>query len=299
VAFRQALLDMGTDVRLMNVAAHPDDEDGATLAHVRMRHGVKTYAVIATRGEGGQNEIGPELYEELAVIRTREMMAASEVTGAELRFLDLPEFGFSKSPEETFEVWGREETVRRLVRVIREVQPDVIITNHDTETGHGHHRAIALALLEACGAAGRPDRFPEQLEEGLTPGLPSRLLLRVWKPEEAVLQVDINTLDSLRGLTYAEIAAEALRRHRSQGMQGFIDRYVQGEATALYNVFRAYRPNVVPTLLAPGGQEDGPLLRLFDRVSEEDRAISTGTGLALSGLARPDPRRRVSLRRGN
>src|SRR5690606_36310049 len=94
VAFRQALRDIGTDLRLLCVAAHPDDEDGATLALYRMAYGLETHALIATRGEGGQNEIGPELGSELGVIRTREMQRASAITGAKLHFLNLPEFGF-------------------------------------------------------------------------------------------------------------------------------------------------------------------------------------------------------------
>ncbi|MDX9974703.1 MAG: PIG-L deacetylase family protein, partial [FCB group bacterium] len=234
VALHQAVLDMRTDLRLMCVAAHPDDEDGATLAYYRMHEGIKTFTVVATRGEGGQNEIGPELYNDLAVIRTHEMADASTVTGAELHFLDLPEFGFSKSSEETFAVWGREEPVRRLVRVIRETRPDVIITNHDTTHGHGHHQAIGIALIEAFDAAADPTHFPEQITEGLQPWQPRRLLVRQWEAASADASVNIYAFDSARGMTYAEVAAEALRRHRSQGMQFFIDRYTNRTVTALY-----------------------------------------------------------------
>lgn len=234
IALHQAVLDLSTDLRLMCVAAHPDDEDGATLAMYRKKYGYHTIAVIATRGEGGQNEIGPELYHELGVIRTREMMRASAITGAGLYFLNLPEFGFSKSPEETFAVWGHDETVRRLVRVIRETQPDVIISNHGRNKDHGHHQAIGIALQEAFDAAGDPAQFAELAEEGLAPWQPQRLYLRSWDPTPDSVTIDFNELNSAQGKTYAEIAAAALGEHDSQGMQFFIDRYLSGTIQAHY-----------------------------------------------------------------
>ncbi|NUM54987.1 MAG: PIG-L family deacetylase [Candidatus Hydrogenedentes bacterium] len=234
VALHQALLDLNTDLSLMCVAAHPDDEDGATLALYRKKYGVRTIAVIATRGEGGQNEIGPELYNDLGVIRTREMIRASKITGAELHFLNLPEFGFSKSPEEAFEVWGREETVRRLVRVIRLTQPTVIISNHGTQKDHGHHQAIGIALQEAFEAAGNASRFPELEAEGLMPWQAKDIYLRDWNPASKEARIDINQLDTIRGKTYAQIAAEALGEHKSQGMGFFIDFYLSGKVQPAY-----------------------------------------------------------------
>jgi len=240
VAFRQALLDLGNDFRLMAVAAHPDDEDGATLAYYRMKHGVETHAVIATRGEGGQNEVGPELYEELGVIRTREMMAAAEVEGAQLHFLNLPEFGYSKTKEETLGVWGEEETLRRVVRVIRELRPQVIITNHGRMNDHGHHQAIGAAVIEAFDIASDPEVFPDQLENGLEPWQPLRLFIRAWEKGPDSYTVDISEFNSLRGKTYAEIAAEALTLHASQGMQFFIDRYLTGEPKVYYDLVKEH-----------------------------------------------------------
>ncbi len=274
VAFRQALRDMGTDLRLMCVAAHPDDEDGATLALYRAAYGLKTVALIATRGEGGQNEIGPELYSDLAVLRTREMMAAAHITGADLRFLDMPEFGFSKSAEETFDLWGRDETVRRLVRHIRQVQPDVIITNHDTQTGHGHHRAIGIALIEAFDAAADPHRYPEQLSEGLEPWQASRLYVRTWDEPTNAITVPIHRFDPLRGKSYADIAADALEMHRSQGMQTFIERYRSGAMEAHYLLVKEGRGSwSSDALRAPGSDASDSLLAgMADRVAPTDRA---------------------------
>lgn len=230
---RQAL---NTDLRLMCVAAHPDDEDGATLALYHKRYGLDTYAVIGTRGEGGQNEIGPELYEELAVIRTEEMLNAAKVTGAEVRSLDLPDFGYSKTLQETLDIWGREETLRRLVQVLREVRPDIIITNHGTQKDHGHHQALGLLLPEAFDAAADPAAFPEQRAEGLEPWQAARLYLRVWDDPADAVTVDIYQIDPDMGETYAEIAAQALSLHESQGMQFFIDRYRSGEVTPRYRL---------------------------------------------------------------
>jgi LmbE family N-acetylglucosaminyl deacetylase len=234
IALHQAVLDLSTDLRLMCVAAHPDDEDDATLAMYRKKYGYHTIAVIATRGEGGQNEIGPELYNELGVIRTREMMRASAILDAELHFLNLPEFGFSKTPEETFAIWGRDETVRRLVRAIRQTRPDVIISNHGLQKDHGHHQAIGVALQEAFDAAGDAAQFAELAQEGLEPWQPQRLYLRSWEPAPDAVTVDFNELDSTRGKTYAEIAAAALQEHTSQGMQFFINRYLSGTVQAHY-----------------------------------------------------------------
>ena len=99
------------------------------------------------------------LYEELGVIRARETMEAARIQGSEPHFLGLKDFGFSKSAEETFRVWGHEEALRRMVYKIRELRPDVIITNHDTATGHGHHQATGRLVLEAFDAAADPNAF--------------------------------------------------------------------------------------------------------------------------------------------
>jgi LmbE family N-acetylglucosaminyl deacetylase len=275
VAFHQALLDMRTDLRLMCVAAHPDDEDGATLAYYRMHDGVKTYTVVATRGEGGQNEIGPELYNDLGVIRTREMSAAAEVTGAELHFLNLPEFGFSKSSEEAFSVWGRDETVKRLVRVIRETKPDVIITNHDTTHGHGHHQAVGIALIQAFHDAGDPNKYPEQIAEGLQPWQPQRLFVRTEEDKPESITVPIYAFDSWRGKTYAEVAADALRRHRSQGMQFFIDRYLDRTITAKYELVDGTKPPAP----GEGSAHPGLLSGLNDRIIPDDANFTSAASL--------------------
>src|SRR5215510_1220378 len=168
----QALLDLTNPFTVLCVAAHPDDEDGSTLTVLRRKYGVHTVSLFSTYGEGGQNAVGPELYEELGVIRARETMAAAEVQGSEPHFLGLRDFGFSKTAEETFRAWGEKEALRRMVMKIRQLRPDVIITNHNTATGHGQHQATGRLLLQAFDDAANPNSFPEQLKD-----------VAVWQPK--------------------------------------------------------------------------------------------------------------------
>src|ERR1041385_2364723 len=164
VELHQALLDLTNPFTVMCVAAHPDDEDGTTLTVLRRKFGVHTVSLFSTYGEGGQNAVGPELYEDLGVIRARETMAAARIQGSEPYFLGLKDFGYSKSPEEAFRIWGHDEALRRMVLKIRELRPDVIITNHSVANhDHGHHQATARLILEAFDAAADASRFPEQL----------------------------------------------------------------------------------------------------------------------------------------
>jgi len=224
----QALLDLQNPWTVMCVAAHPDDEDGATLTVLRRKYGVHTVTVFSTYGEGGQNAVGPELYEELGAIRARETVEASAIQGSEPHFLGLKDFGFSKSAEEAFRVWGHDEALRRLVLKIRELRPDVIITNHDTASGHGHHQATGRLVLEAFDAAADPRRFPEQLRRGgASVWQVQRIFVRVGAPgaasgkpaadEAAIVSVNRNERDEVRGTTYAEQALQALQRHATQG----------------------------------------------------------------------------------
>ncbi|MBI3195378.1 MAG: PIG-L family deacetylase, partial [Ignavibacteriae bacterium] len=121
--------ERSTDFILMSLSAHPDDEDGATLAYYSRIKGVKTYSIFFTRGEGGQNEIGSELGDELGALRTKETLEAADILGSEVFFLGFPDFGFSKTATETYSMWKSKDSVlARLVYLIRVLQPDVIIT---------------------------------------------------------------------------------------------------------------------------------------------------------------------------
>ena len=218
----QALLDLTSPWTVMCVAAHPDDEDGSTLTILRRKYGIHTVSLFSTFGEGGQNAVGPELYEELGVIRARETIAAAAVQGSEPHFLGFRDFGFSKSAEETFRAWGEKEVLRRMVLQIRLLRPDVIITNHDTTSGHGHHQATGRIVLQAFDAAADPKQFPEQLSQAGVWQV-QRLFVRNRGQAEGtsatpqIVTLDPNETDPVRGVTYAQQALAGLQKHATQG----------------------------------------------------------------------------------
>ena len=218
LAIHQALLDLTNPWTVMCVAAHPDDEDGSTLTILRRKYGVHTVSLFSTFGEGGQNAVGPELYEQLGVIRARETMAAAEVQGSEPHFLGFRDFGFSKSAEETFRAWGERELLRRMVLQIRLLRPDVIITNHDTTSGHGHHQATGRTVLLAFDAAADPKQFPEQLAQTAVWQV-QRLFVRSRAQTDTgpTVTLDPNETDPVRGTSYAQQALDALHKHATQG----------------------------------------------------------------------------------
>jgi LmbE family N-acetylglucosaminyl deacetylase len=239
----QARRDLEHDGVIMNISAHPDDEDGATLAYYRMHFGVTTTSVLFTRGEGGQNEKGVELYEELGVLRSRETEAAGEILGARVRFLNFKDFGYSKTATEAFRIWGgQREALRRLVYMIRLVQPDILFTNHNTIDGHGHHQAAAITTLAAFDASADPAMFPEQLRlPGVALWQPKKLYFRVRPSGTAEPAADVANAvldrDSLRAKGYIDIASEALQRHRTQGMdRADLRRFSRGK-----NLYRLVR----------------------------------------------------------
>ncbi len=232
----EALLPLGSVNTFMNTGAHPDDERSSLLAYLSRGEGARVVSVTANRGEGGQNAIGTEYDAALGVLRSREMEEASRAFGVDLYFLSegredpIYDFGFSKSPEETFEHWGEEETLRRLVRVIRESRPDVLFTSFlDTYGQHGHHRAIHQATLRAFSLAADPGAFPEQLEAGLTPWQPRKLYIPAESgeggtyadadpPPPVTLTVDTGTYDPVFGATYEQLGEQSRVYHQSQGM---------------------------------------------------------------------------------
>src|SRR5712664_3506574 len=231
VELHQSIIDLTNPFTVMCIAAHPDDEDGTSLIVMRHKYGAYTVSLFSTFGEGGQNAIGPELYEELGAIRARETMAAAEIQGSEPHFLGLKDFGYSKSADEAFKFWGHDEALRRMVLEIRKLRPDVIITNHSVTTNdHGHHQATGRLELEAFDAAADPKRFAEQLKtaELLTPWQVQRLFVRqrgnqaVQNPDRQgggsdFVTIDPNERDPIRGTMFAEQALAALQKHATPG----------------------------------------------------------------------------------
>ena len=153
----------------MHMTAHPDDENNACWP-LRAHVGMRVALVSATRGDGGQNEIGTELFDALGVLRTEELLTAHRFDGAEQYFTRAVDFGYSFSPEETLEKWGRQEILGDFVRHIRTLRPDVIVTLGVDGTGGGqHHQTSAVIATEAFQAAADPAQFPEQIKAGLRP----------------------------------------------------------------------------------------------------------------------------------
>jgi LmbE family N-acetylglucosaminyl deacetylase len=231
-ALRLMLRKLDTVGNFMMTTAHPDDENNAMLAFYAHGNGFRTSLVSATRGEGGQNEIGPELFEALAVLRTEELLAAHRFDGAEQYFTRAVDFGYSFSVDETFEKWGKQEILGDYVRMIRTIRPDVIVGFVFEGAGGGqHHQASSQLTAEAYRAAADPNAFPEQLQrEGLRPWQASKFYYTAGfgpggpgastsNAPRAVLPFTYSeAYDPLLGRTYAEIGGEARSMHKCQGM---------------------------------------------------------------------------------
>ncbi len=207
---------------VLYIGAHPDDENTSVLAYFSKGRKYRTAYLSLTRGEGGQNLIGPEQGPEIGILRTQELLSARRIDGAEQFFTRAVDFGYSKTAEESFAFWGRNEILGDIVRIIRRFRPDVIVTRFTAENsgGHGHHTASAILTREAFEAAGDPGRFPEQLKT-LKTWKAKRLLWNSFRsaPNEAgaPLRIDTGTYDPLLGQSYAEMAGRSRSQHKSQG----------------------------------------------------------------------------------
>lgn len=210
---------------VLYVAAHPDDENTRLLAYLANERKVRTVYLSMTRGDGGQNLIGEEQDALFGLIRTRELLAARRIDGAEQLFTRARDFGYSKGPDETLALWGHDEILADVVWAIRRVQPDVIITRFDAggAPNHGHHTASAILAAEAFAAAADPARFPEQLAH-VQAWQANRLLYNVshWTitPEtdkSAWLALDVGTYSPLLGTSWGELAGRSRSMHKSQG----------------------------------------------------------------------------------
>ncbi|MGK7397890.1 MAG: PIG-L family deacetylase [Candidatus Cyclobacteriaceae bacterium M3_2C_046] len=211
---------------VLYVAAHPDDENTRLIAYLSKEKLFNTAYLSLTRGDGGQNLIGPEIRESLGIIRTQELLAARRIDGGKQFFSRANDFGYSKHPDETFNIWQREEVLSDMVWVIRKFQPDVIITRFNSEPGttHGHHTASAILAEEAFELAGDPEAFPEQLEYTNT-WSPKKLYWNTswWFygsrdfDKSGLLTINVGEYNPLLGRSYTEVAAESRSQHRSQG----------------------------------------------------------------------------------
>jgi LmbE family N-acetylglucosaminyl deacetylase len=210
---------------VLYIAAHPDDENNSFLPYLAKEKMYRTAYLSLTRGDGGQNLIGPEQGIELGMIRTKELLAAREIDGAEQYFTSAYEFGFSKSMDEALQVWDRKKVLADAVWVIRNYKPDVIIARFppDARAGHGHHSASAQIAREAFIAAADPSQFPEQLTNGVTIWQVKRLLWNTFNfggantTSNDQFKIDVGVYNALEGKSYGEIGGEARSMHKSQG----------------------------------------------------------------------------------
>ncbi|UII30943.1 PIG-L family deacetylase [Fulvivirga ulvae] len=208
------------------VAAHPDDENTRLISYLSNERLANTAYLSLTRGDGGQNLVGPEIREALGVIRTQELLAARRIDGGQQYFSRANDFGYSKSADETQEIWNREQVLSDVVWVYRNFRPDIIITRFppDERAGHGHHTTSAIMAEEAMALAGAKGKYPDQLKHVST-WEPKRLYMntgRWWSPEinsetPGVLTIDVGGYNALLGKSYTEIAALSRSQHKSQG----------------------------------------------------------------------------------
>ncbi|MBL7857465.1 MAG: PIG-L family deacetylase [Cyclobacteriaceae bacterium] len=211
---------------VLYVAAHPDDENTRIITSMANDRLAATAYLSMTRGDGGQNLIGPELRDELGVIRTQELLAARRIDGGQQFFTRAIDFGFSKSATETFRIWGKDEILADVVKVYRQFQPDIIITRFppDERAGHGHHTASAMLAQEAFDVAASAEAFPIQVKEfGIWQ--PKRLYTntgRWWNTSinertPGIITLDIGRYSPLLGESFSELAAVSRSQHKSQG----------------------------------------------------------------------------------
>ena len=264
---QQTLRHLQTTARLLQVDAHPDDEDGGMLTLESRGKGATVTLMTLTRGEGGQNKTGSNLFDELGVLRTLEVLAADRYYGVEQRFSRVADFGYSKNPEETFQKWqGHDIALADIVRVIRTFRPDVLVARFSgTERdGHGHHQASAILTQEAFRAAADPKRFPEQIKEGLTPWQAKKLYIgnvcsfmaQSCPDKDYTLKLNTGEAGPLLGMSYVQFAIEGLKHQQSQGLSG-----ISLPPGPRYSFYR-----LVDSMLPPSTDKDGHEQNFFDGI---------------------------------
>ncbi|MCX6537646.1 MAG: PIG-L family deacetylase [Acidobacteria bacterium] len=251
VALGLAIRRLGVSGTFLQTAAHPDDEHNQLYAMFTRGMGLRSIDVQTTRGAGGQNEIGPELFQDMAVLRTSELLAAHRLDGAEQWFIRAIDFGYSFSPDEIYQKWGRREVVADFVRLIRTFRPDVVLTmSIQGRGGDRAHEATAVLTREAFRAAADPTQFSEQIAQGLRPWQAKKLYFTgapgagaiggpggppagggrgagaqppapaapTTPPTVRLATINTGIYDPLLGRTYTEIGADARSNHKCQGM---------------------------------------------------------------------------------
>jgi len=211
---------------VLYIAAHPDDENTELITYFARGRKYRTAYLSLTRGDGGQNVLGPEFGSEIGVIRTQELLAARRIDGGRQFFSRAVDFGFSKDFRETLRIWDRQQVLSDIVRVIRQFRADVLITRFSPIPGrtHGHHTASTVLALEAFKLAGDPKAFPEQ---GLDPWQPKRIVWNesIYQQDDISgaqhVQIDVGGNDPVTGEPFTVIAGRSRSMHKTQGFANF------------------------------------------------------------------------------
>jgi LmbE family N-acetylglucosaminyl deacetylase len=284
---------------VLYIAAHPDDENTQLIAYLARGRNYRTAYLSLTRGDGGQNVLGPEFGDELGVIRTEELLAARRIDGGRQFFSRARDFGYSKDYRQTLTKWDREEVVADIVRVIREFRPDVIVTRFPIPPGsggHGHHTASAILAVDAFKQSGDPSAFPDQIREGLAPWQPKRVLWNSFNfggnPPALTgptVKIDIGGNDPVTGEPFGTIANRSRGMHKTQGLGGFSGRTGEGPRPESF-VLLAGEPAATDLMdgidttwaRVPGGAEIGRLAdEIIAQYNLQDPAASVPALLAL------------------
>ena len=239
----EAVQKLNVLASVLYLAAHPDDENTRLIAYMANEVKARTAYLSLTRGDGGQNLIGPELREQLGVIRTQELLAARRIDGGEQLFSRANDFGFSKHPDETFEIWDKNQVLADVVWAIRTFKPDIIINRFDHRTPgktHGHHTASAMLSMEAFDLTNDKNKFPSQLKY-TAPWQAKRIFFNTswWfygsranfekADKSQMTSMDIGVYYPLKGISNNEIAALASSQHLCQGFGRLSQRGTQPE----------------------------------------------------------------------
>ncbi len=224
IGLGQKLRRLQTTASAMHTGAHPDDEDSGLLAYLARREQARTAYLSLNRGEGGQNVIGQELFEQLGVIRTEELLQARRLDGGQQFFTRVMDYGFSKTREEAARIWDEKQVLGDMVRAIRLFRPLVVISRFTgtPADGHGHHQLAGYLTPIAYKAAADPNQFPEQIAEGLRPWQAKKLYVSQSFVQNAqnvpTLTLNTGEYNPLVGRSYFEIAMEGRSQHKTQEM---------------------------------------------------------------------------------
>jgi len=275
--------------RVLLIGAHPDDEDTALLTALARGMGAETAYLSVTRGDGGQNLIGPELGEGLGAIRTGELLAARELDGGIQFFTRAIDFGYSKTADETIDRWDRDEVLRDVALVIRRFRPHVIISVWQgiASDGHGHHQASGQLARDGFAAAADPERFPELARAGYPAWETSRLFLLNRRSDEVDVEVATGSYDPLLGRSHHQLAMDSRSQHRSQDMgagQPFGSRSSRLLLDAIHADGTLVQIRDVGDAPGSGAAPEGPLTGVFagvdttlvgpaDRLPESDQIV--------------------------